>query len=404
VPHSGILSGIITNRSSRTSRLAQAHAQRRLAASAPPDDGVPPRLRTVAGYAWRLMIISVAVYLVFFLLAQVTLALFAVFGALVLTALLRPIVDLLDRVLPRPLAVALSLLAGLATVAGVLAFIGVSLASQGRRLATPFQEGIGTVTRWIERTFPQVQPDDVDNAVDAARDWLGNHRGQIAGQALGGAGTAAQVFTGVVLALFCAVFFLSGGRRMWAWFLGQLPDASRDRWDVAARAGWATFEGYTRGTILVAVSNAALVAVVLLVMRVPLALALALLVFVASFVPVVGGAFSLFIAAVVALAARGPLTALVLVILVPIIGQIEGHVFQPLIMSRSVRLHPVVVVVTVVCGGTLGGLLGAVMAVPVVAVAWSVLSRLRRLAADQERDLAPASTVPAVPMKRAAGR
>lgn len=340
-----------------------------------------PRLRLLAGYAWRLVVLVGAVYLVFVLLGRVQLALFAVFGALVLTALLRPVVDGLGRLLPRPLAVALTLLGGVAATVGVLAFIGVSLASQGRKLATPFQQGLTTVAHWVEAHFPQVDPEDIDNAIDAGRDWLGQHRGQLAGQALGGAGTAAEVFTGLVLALFCAAFFLSGGRRMWAWFTGQLPEGVRERWDGAARAGWTTFEGYTRGTILVALSNAALVAVVLLALRVPLALALALLVFVFSFVPVVGGAFSLVIAAVVALAARGPLTALVVVLLVPVIGQVEGHVLQPLIMSRSVRLHPVAVVVTVVCGGTLGGLLGAVIAVPVVAVTWSVFSHLRRAAA-----------------------
>jgi predicted PurR-regulated permease PerM len=329
------------------------------------------------------------VYLVFVLLARVRLALFAVFGALILTALLRPVVDGLGRLLPRPLAVAITVLASLAAAGGVLAFIGVSLATQGSRLAAPFQAGLAQVTHWVERTFPQVQPQDIDHAVDTARDWLGRHRGEIAGQALGSASTAAEVFTGLILALFCAVFFLSGGSRMWTWFLGQLPVGVRTRWDVAARAGWNTFEGYTRGTILVALSNAVMVAIVLLILRVPLAFALALLVFVASFVPVVGGAFSLVIASVVALAARGPLTALVVLILVPVIGQIEGHVLQPLIMSRSVRLHPVVVVVTVVCGGTLGGLLGAVIAVPVVAVTWSVVSTLRRLAGDLPPPVSP---------------
>jgi predicted PurR-regulated permease PerM len=177
--------------------------------------------------------------------------------------------------------------------------------------------------------------------------------------------------------LFCAVFFLGSGDRMWRWCLGQIRGAARDRWELGSRAAWDAFQGYARATVLVAASNAVLVAVALLVLRVPLALALALLVFLASFIPLVGGAFSLAVAALVTLATRGPVVALVVLVLIPVLGQIEGHVFQPLIMSRSVRLHPVVVLLTVASGGLLGGVVAAVVAVPIVAVAWSVIKALR---------------------------
>jgi predicted PurR-regulated permease PerM len=332
----------------------------------------------MAGYAWRLIVVFAAVYLVFAALGRITLAVVAVFGALVLTALLRPVVDLLSRLLPRAVAVAVSMLAGLAAVAGLFTVIGVAIAGQARNLIGSFQSGVSRFTTWLQSSPLHVHHQDIDKAVDQVRAWLGQHQGQLAGQVLGGAGTAAQFLTGALLAIFCAVFFLASGDRMWSWFLDQLPSRLRARWDIAARAGWTTFEGYTRGTVLVAASNAAIVIVVLLALRVPLAVPLGILVFVASFVPVAGGAVSLAVAALVALAARGPLVALTVVILIPVIGQIEGHVLQPLIMSRSVRLHPVVVVVTVVCGGLLGGILGAVLAVPLVAVGWSVISRLRQ--------------------------
>lgn len=339
---------------------------------------VPPQLQLVAGYAWRLIIVLASVYLVFVGLARIQLAVVAVFGAMVITAVLRPAVDLLARALPRPAAVAISLIGAVAVVAALFAFIGFSVAGQAGAIIGSFNSGISRLDNWLEDGPLHVNARDVDKTLDQARIWLSQHRGQLASQVLGGAGTAAEVFTGILLALFCAIFFLSGGSMMWRWFLGQLPAHARTATDRAARAGWITFEGYVRGTIFIAVSNGVIVAVLLFILRVPLVLPLALLVFLASFIPLVGGALSLTVAAVVALATRGPTVALIVIIVEPILGQIEGHVLQPLIMSRSVHLHPVVVILTVVCGGLLGGIIGAVLAVPTIAVAWSVLVTLRR--------------------------
>ena len=347
-------------------------------AGSPPGSRPPASARaTITGYAWLFILLAVSAYLLFAILARVWLAAAAVFGALVITALLRPVVDLFDRAMPRALAVVASLAAAAAVLLGLLAVIGLSVAGKVSQLRGQFHGGVQKLTGWLHASPLHLDPQQVDRGIGQARHWLTQHKGEIAGHALGGAGTAAEALTGVLIALFCAVFFLSSGDRMWAWCLQQLPDAARGRWGAGARAGWTTFQAYARATVLVAASNAALVAVALLVLRVPLALPLALVVFLASFVPVVGGAFSLAAAALIALAARGPVVALIVLVLVPVLGQVEGHVLQPLIMSRSVRVHPVVVVVAVVSGGLLGGIVGAVVAVPLVAVAWSVFKELR---------------------------
>lgn len=345
----------------------------------PPGSPSPasPRVPRAAGYAWLFLVLAAAAYVLFAILAKVWLAAVAVFGALVITALLRPVVDLFDRVMPRALAVAASLVAAAVVILGLLAVVGVSLAGQASRVTGQFHGGLRRVTDWLQASPLHVHPQQVDRAVTQVRHWLTQHQGELAGHAASGASSVAALFTGAILALFCAVFFLGSGERMWSWCLQQMPSTARGRWEAASRAGWTTFQGYARATVLVAASNAALVAVALLILRVPLALPLALLVFLASFIPLVGGAFSLAVAALVTLAARGPVIALVVLILIPILGQIEGHVFQPLIMSRSVRLHPVVVVIAVVCGGLLGGVVAAVIAVPLVAVAWSVFTALR---------------------------
>jgi predicted PurR-regulated permease PerM len=335
-------------------------------------------LVVAAGYAWRLIVVLVAVYLAFTGLARVELAVVAVFVALVLTALLRPVVDQLARLLPRPLAVAISMLAGLALVAGLFTLVGVAIAGQAAALVRSFQFGVSAFTVWLRTSPLHIQPHTISQAIEQARAWLIAHRGQLAGQVSGGAGTAAEFLAGTALALFCTAFFLTSGNRMWSWCLAQLSRRVARRWDSAGRAAWVTFAGYSQATVVIAASNAAIVAIVLLILRVPLALPLAVLVFLASFIPVVGGAISLAVAALVAFAARGPWIALTVVILIPVIGQIEGHVLQPLIMGHRVRLHPVVVVLTVVCGSLLGGLLGAVLAVPIVAVSWSVLREVRQ--------------------------
>jgi putative heme transporter len=342
------------------------------------DPRVAQPLQVAAGYAWRLIVLFAAVYLVFVALARVRLAVVAVFVALVITGLLRPLVNQLARLVPRPVAVALAMVASLAAVAGLFGFVGVAIAGHTGALVRSFQSGVAAFSGWLRASPLHVQPADIDRAAEQARAWLSEHRGQLAGQVLGGAGSAAQFFTGALLALFCATLFLAGGQRMWAWFLDQLSARTSRRWDRAGRTAWATFENYTQATVLIAASNAAIVAVVLLALRVPLAVPLAVLVFLASFIPLVGGAISLAVAALVAFAARGPWIALTVVILIPVVGQIEGHILQPLIMGHRVRVHPVVVVLTVVCGSLLGGLLGAVLAVPVVAVAWSVVRVTRR--------------------------
>ncbi|MFB7169182.1 AI-2E family transporter, partial [Streptomyces sp. NPDC056242] len=148
-------------------------------------------------------------------------------------------------------------------------------------------------------------------------------------------------------------------------------------WGRAGRTAWRTFAGYTRGIIIVAASNAVLVGIALFALRVPLALPLMLLEFFAAFIPLVGSPIALAVATVVALATRGPVIALVVLALIVVVGQIEGHVLHPLVLGWAVRLHPVVVALSVIAGSILAGVIGAVVSVPMVSVAWSVLSELR---------------------------
>lgn len=207
--------------------------------------------------------------------------------------------------------------------------------------------------------------------------YLSSHRSTVLSQAVSGAGRLVHVLTVLTLAVFCSVFFLHGGDRQWSWFCAQLPEPARDRVAIAGRAAWRTFTGYTHGILLVAATNAVLVGLALYFLGVPLAVPLAVLEFFAAFIPLIGSPVALAIAAVVALAAKGPLVAGIVVALIVVIGQIEGHLLHPLVMSRAVQLHPLVVAISVVAGAIAAGVVGAVVAVPLVSVVWSVHSALR---------------------------
>jgi predicted PurR-regulated permease PerM len=258
----------------------------------------------------------------------------------------------------------------------VFAFVATSAVGQFGRLIGQFATGIREIDALLSGPPLRLPAGQLNRLSGQALGWLAENRGEVAARAANEAGVVAELFTGLALAVFCSLFFLHSGERMWGWVLGQLP-VRRPRWDAAARAGWTAFAGYTRGVVFVAVSNATLVGITLGLLRVPLALPLSLLVLMGAFIPLIGAPIALAFATLVALAGRGPLTALAVLVLIVVIGQIEGHVLHPMIMSRAVKLHPVVVAVSVASGTVLAGIIGAVVAVPMVAVAWATFAQLR---------------------------
>ncbi|BAU81490.1 integral membrane protein [Streptomyces laurentii] len=353
--------------------------------STPP--AVAPLLRTAAAYAWRVLVVGGLVYGLFVVLGRFHEIGVAVFLGLVITALLRPVADLAARVMPRPLAVALTLVASIALVLGVLALVGEAVAGESATLVRELRTGVARIEDWLQRPPFRLNPRALADLESQLGDFLTRHRSALVSRALSGAGQLILVLTTLALAVFCSVFFIHSGDRHWVWFREQLPESVRGRVEVGGRAAWRTFTGYTHGIVLVAATNALLVGIALWLLRVPLAVPLALLEFVAAFVPLIGSPIALAIASVVALAARGPLVAAVVIALIVVIGQIEGHLLHPLVMSWAVRLHPLVVAISVVAGAIAAGVVGAVVAVPLVSVVWSVHTALR---ADGATERAPA--------------
>ncbi|THA86202.1 AI-2E family transporter [Streptomyces sp. A0592] len=338
---------------------------------------VSPFLRTAASYAWRLLVVGAAVYVVFALLGRFHEIAVAVFLGLVVTALLWVPTRRLARAVPRTIAVALTLMGSALILLGVLTLVGEAVAGESTTLAREFREGLASIEAWLEKPPFRLNPEALSDVQSRIGEYLSSHRSTVLSQAVSGAGRLVHVLTVLALAVFCSFFFLHGGDRQWAWFCDQLPETARERVTVAGRAGWRTFTGYTHGIVVVAATNAVLVGLALYFLGVPLAVPLALLEFFAAFIPLIGSPVALAVAAVVALAAKGPLVAGIVVALIVIIGQIEGHLLHPLVMSRAVRLHPLVVAISVVAGAIAAGVVGAVVAVPLVSVVWSVHSALR---------------------------
>ncbi|AEE45872.1 AI-2E family transporter [Cellulomonas fimi] len=356
----------------------------------------PHWLRVMAGVSWRLLVVIAAVALVFFATSRVQLLFIAVFLAFVFTAVLRPIVDVLSRVMWRGLATALAILGGILFFVGLLTYIGYSIANQWSDLTVQFGDGIGQITDFLENgPLPfSITNEQIAEWIGNAQQWVQDHAGDLASQVAAGAGSVVEIFTALALAIFCTVFFLARGQEMWTWFLNQLPMRFRETWKVAGGAGWYTFSGYTRGTVIIAVTDGLLAFILLTILRVPLSAPLAVLVMIGAFIPLIGAPAAMIVAMIVALAANGLWSAAIVGIGIALIGQFEGHILQPLVMGKQVSLHPVVVALAVTAGTLTAGILGAVIAVPLVSVVWAIFSRLRTLDPPMDEDEADDEVAP----------
>lgn len=368
---------------------SQTQARLRALAENDADALVNLRLRTTAAYAWRLLVIGAAVYVLYVVLLRFELVGIAVFLALVFTSLLRPPVNVMSRRLPRSLSVLLAMLGSVLVIAGVFTLVGTTVANETDRLGQEFSGGLSRIEHWLEGPPFRVNPSALSGLQGKVSSFISSHRSILINQALSGASRAVEILTVLALAVFCSIFFTHSGGQMWRWFTMQLPRDARSPWDRAGRAAWSTFSGYTRGTIIVASANAVMVGIALYLLKVPLALPLTVLEFLASFVPLIGSPVALGVATVVALAGRGVVTAVIVLVLIVVIGQIEGHVLQPLVMGWAVELHPVAVAISVIAGSIVAGVIGAVVAVPMVSIAWSIVRELRTDPPSADVDVGP---------------
>ncbi|VDG75476.1 transporter [Actinobaculum suis] len=333
--------------------------------------------------AWLLIGVFIAIWGIFHMAAAVQWVLIAVFFAGVITALLNPVVSGLSRVMPRGVATGVSLVGFVAIFLGAITWIVDSVINQWDMLAVQMSRGLRGILEWlangplpIDRSAEELYQ-EMGELIDRGIAWLQSNAGTIASSALSQASSVVLGFSILALAIFCAIFFMASGKKMWLWFVNLLPADARHRTHAAASAGWNTFSGYARGTIIIGVCDGVMALILLLICGVPLAAPLAVLVFIGAFIPLVGAPLAMIVAALVALATKGPIIALVVLIGVALIGQIEGHILQPIIMGRQVSLHPVVIAVAVTGATLVAGILGAILVIPIISMIWEVYKVLR---------------------------
>jgi predicted PurR-regulated permease PerM len=255
---------------------------------------------------------------------------------------------------------------GLGVVAGIVTLVVEEFAAGYEDLASQVDEGISQVEAFITRTFP-VTNGQLSDAIESARQTAVENRDVLTSGALTTAATVGEVFTGVLLTLFTLFFFLMDGRHIWLWVVGLAPTNSQAYLDEAARRSWRTLISYVRATIAVAAFDAVFIGVGLLFLGTPLVIPLAALVFLGAFIPIIGSFLAGTISVLVTLVAEGPVKALIALAIIVVVMQLEGHVLQPLLLGRAVSVHPLAVVLGIAAGLIIGGIFGALIAVPVIA-------------------------------------
>lgn len=350
---------------------------------------VPPTFRTISEWVWRSLVIGVGLVALLKLVSILSEVVFPVIIALLLAALLDPLYSRLRIVLPKGLAAGVTVLGTLAAIAALFSFVGNQFTAQLDDIISQMTEGLSQTRDWVESTF------DLDKGQITS--WLAEQWATIAeGDQLSDLATQAgltvgQVLTGFFLVMFSLFFFLYDGPGIWAWVVRLFPRGARTKVLSSGAIAWNQLKAFTRATILVAAVDAVGIGLGAFVLGVPFASGIALLVFLGAFVPIVGALLSGFIAVLLAFVTQGPITALLMLLIVVAVQQLESNVLQPFLLGRAVRVHPLAVILGIATGIIVGGVIGALTAVPLVAVLNAVGHNLidaEPEEADHPRDLA----------------
>ncbi|WP_419705554.1 AI-2E family transporter [Promicromonospora sp. NFX87] len=344
--------------------------------TAPPIDksgAVPPAIQAAASWSWRMLLIGAFVAAALWLITLLKTIVIPVAVALLLTIMLTPFRRLLNERLrvPRGLSAGLSLIGLVVVVAGLITLAGQSIANGFADLRTQAISGFNELWTQLSVTFGL--ENELRSYSQDILDQLETQQSAIVSGVFGAAATAGSVLVGALIALFCTFFFLHDPRGIWGWLVGLLPQSSRERVNQAGRRGAVTLAAYTRTQILVAAVDAVGIGIGAVFFVPSLALPISILVFVGSFVPVVGAIVTGAIAVVVVLVSNGWVAALIMLGVVLLVQQIESHALQPFLMGQAVSLHPVAVILAVAAGSYAAGIVGALFAVPLAAVLNTVI-------------------------------
>lgn len=361
-----------------------------------------PALRLAGDYAWRLIALGAVVYFGVQLLSKLSLAVIPFLAALLVTAILQPVAARLRRTgMGRGLATVITMLGAVVLFGGLIAIVVVRAAQQAPQLGNEINNLLPHVKHWLIHGPLQINATTVNNLNNTISNDITKNSSAIASTALSTGKTVLSFLSGLLLAIFATIFLVYDGDRVWAFLLRGMPAPARPSVDAAGHAAWSTISYYARGTLVVATFHGVVVALTLTVLGVPLAFPLAVLVGLGSFVPLVGAIVTGVLAVAVAGLAKGLVAAIVMTAVLLLDNQVEAHVLQPFVVGRYVRIHPLAVVMSLAAGAILFGIVGAVVAVPVVATINSAVRAALRvrddpaaageIVADPRRAMSPAA-------------
>ncbi|MEU6378281.1 AI-2E family transporter [Streptomyces sp. NPDC046909] len=351
---------------------------------------VPWGMRVAAEAGWRLLVLAGTVWVLMRVISAVQLVVLAFVAALLITALLQPTVAWLRRYgVPRGLATALTAILGFVVMGLIGWFVTWQVMENIDNVSDQVQDGIDELRDWLLNSPFHVTDKQINDISQNLQDAIGANSDQITSAGLEGVTVVVEALTGILLAAFSTLFLLYDGKRIWEWTLKLVPAAARPGVAGAGPRAWRTLTAYVRGTVIVALIDAIFIGLGIYFLGVPMAVPLAVFIFLFAFIPLVGAVVSGALAVVVALVTQGVFTAVMSLVVVLAVQQIEGHILQPFILGRAVRVHPLAVVLSVAAGGMVAGIGGAVVAVPLVAVTNTVVGYLRTYSREQALKQAP---------------
>jgi predicted PurR-regulated permease PerM len=323
----------------------------------------------VATLSLRFLLVCAALVVVWYLAGQLWVVLLPILLGLLLATVLWPPVRFLRRKgAPPALAASAVLLLSVLLLLGILGGLAPQVTSQSEELADQVTAGLGQVQEYVTGPPLNLGEDQVGRTVDNGIEQLQSNAQNIATRVLSGAAAAGSLLLTGLLALVLCFFYLKDGPKFLPWLSGLVGPRAAPHVSALSQRSWVTLSGFIKAQAAVGLVDAVCIGVGLAVLGVPLALPLSVLVFFGAFIPIIGAVVTGALAGLVALVTQGPTTALIVIGLVLVVQQLEGNVLQPILVGRSLALHPALVIIAVTAGGTLAGITGAFLAVPVVAV------------------------------------
>jgi predicted PurR-regulated permease PerM len=329
-------------------------------------------------YAWAVIGVLLLSVIVLFAIGRLTVVIIPLVLALFPAAVLAPPAQLLKRRgLPDAAAALIVLLAALGLLGGLSTLLTPQVASQLEDLSQQLETGYQQARRFLESGPLGLDPVPVDDMIANARDRLASEGGEVGSRVLEAGIVVLEGFTGLILGLFSLFFYLKDGDKIAGWVRSLFPRrAQADVQQIGDRV-WFTIGAYIRGLLVIGLVDATAIGIGLVVLRVPLALPLAVLVFFGALFPIVGAFLAGTVAVLVALATNGLPAALAVLILILVVQQVEGHLLTPILLGRATALHPLAVIAALTAGGVLLGVLGAFLSVPLTASAARAVGYLR---------------------------